>query len=81
MTGLQIQLSLVLRDKSGKRGPWMVAMAYMKLGASVEPALLASAWIQCSSTDFVSLDIAAFRVLYTLDGKLDSDGEQEVKPK
>lgn len=71
MNLITIELVLVLRNSLGRRGPWIVARAYTKPAAAAERVLLASAELQCSTTDFQSLDTAAFRVVYQLDAQLD----------
>ncbi len=85
MNLITIELTLMLRNSAGRRGPWIVAQAYTRPAANVEPVLLASSEMQCSTTDFTSLDIAAFRALYALDQMLDgldpgSAGKKSAAP-
>jgi len=80
MNQIRIELVLTLRNSAGMRGPWIEARAYIQPTATVEPVFLGSAPLQCSTTDFTSLDIAAFRALYALDLWLDGlEGLNEVK--
>lgn len=66
-----VEIKLTLRNSAGSRGPWLTAEAFTRHPAPVGRVLLASESLQCSTTDFQSLDIAAFRLLYALDRKLD----------
>ena len=71
MNLITIELVLTLRNSAGMRGPWITVRAFIQPGAAAERVLLASAELQCSTTEFTSLDIAAFRALYALDLALD----------
>lgn len=71
MNLITIELTIMLRNSAGRRGPWIVATAYIQPAAPAGRVLLASAELNCSTTEFESLDTAAFRVLYALDLVLD----------
>jgi hypothetical protein len=76
MTGLAIEVTLVLHDRNGARGPWLIATASTKPGAGVGAVRLGYAQLKCATTDYASLDTAAFRLLYLLDGNI---AEQELE--
>jgi len=72
MNLITVEIGLSLRDGLGRRGPWIMARAFTRPSAPAVPVPLVSVQLQCSTTDFASLDTAAFRCLYMLDASLES---------
>jgi len=76
----RIVIQLTLRDMDGKRGPWLVAKLYQSHQVDTAQQPLVSAKLRCSASDFTSMDVALFRVLYALDSALaDKELEDRVK--